>query len=463
MTNKSLITAQNHYDRGLGQAKKRNLHKAFNDFLIAVRLDPSMWQAYFEMASILGHAGKLEATLVCYQRCVRIAPDNAECWTRLGNTLRRLYLFDEALEALEKSLELDRENPFVYFNIGLLYADLNEFEKSIQNYDKAITFDHEKPAYKEIIVESQWSRALALLALGDYDKGWPAYESRHNLMRIPQPKFSGNLWTGESLVDQKILLTYEERFGDVIHFLRFIPYIKKLGATVIVQCPKELTRLLNEDPYIDSTVEVGENLPVYDFYLPITSIPVVLQIPFDEIPIDVPYINLRNSVVKPKIPSLPGMKLKVGMIWAGKPRPPGRSCTLSCYIPLMKRSEVGFYSFQIGPRKKDIMNERAGWLIHDLSSEIEDFYSSAVLMNEMDLIISIDSAPVHLAGGLGKPVWLMLKYSSDWRWMSDNDYNPWYPTMRVFRQEKPDSWHEVSKKLEQAFDEWVDAELVNRH
>ena len=450
-------TAQSLLATARGYAKKKQNKKAFKAYIQALQIEPFLWEAYFDLGGLLLQSDKHHAALVCFQRATNINSKHVELWTRLGNVLRLNNRFKEALRAFKKGLRIDPEYILLNYNMGLLYKDMNKPDLATEFFNKVINSESDDSLLPELVVESQWLRALCALQTGDYESGWPGFESRLALTRIPQPKFSGLPWKGESLQDKTIFLTYEQRFGDVIHIIRFIPYLSKQGARVIVQSPKQLTRLLQQVEGVDKVVDVDAELPAYDYYLPITSIPVVLNIPFEKIPAVTPYIKVAD-MDGPAIPEFTGMKLKVGMIWAGKPKP-DRSCPLSCLIPLLKRQEVGFYSFQLGPRRKDIFENNVGWMLHDLSPRIDDFYTSTQLMQQMDLIITIDSAPAHLGAALGKPVWMLLLYSTDWRWMLDRDDTPWYPTMRLFRQEKPGCWDGPALKLEKAFDNWVDVQL----
>jgi tetratricopeptide (TPR) repeat protein len=442
-------------------ASKKEYNKAFQCCIQALKKEPSTWNAYLGIGTILQQTEKYPAALICYQRATHLNPKNPDLWRRLGDILYLNNRYREAERALKKGLRIDPEHLMLNYSMGLLCKNMNKPDLAIEFFDKVIMSQSNDTLLLELIVECQWQKGLCELGKGDYANGWSGFESRLKLKRVPQPKFPGEIWQGQSLQGKTIFLTYEQRFGDLIHIIRFVPQLSKMGARVLVQSPKQLIRLLEQIEEIDAVVEVDSEIPNYDFHLPITSLMPVLNISINDIPAKMPYLKVSN-LDEVSIPEFEGMKLKVGLVWAGKPKP-DRSCPLPLLIPLLKRQEVGFYSFQLGPRRKDIFENNIGWMLHDLSPRIEDFYSSSQLLEKMDLIITIDSAPAHQAAALGKPVWMLLIHSADWRWMYDRDDTPWYPTMRLFRQEKPGSWQEPTLKLGKVFDSWVNEQLKKQN
>lgn len=455
-------TAQDFYLAADALCKQEKWQEAINHYSRAVSLDPSMWQAYFDMGTVMNVLNNKASALVCLHRAADCAPDNARVWTRLGTVLRSVGRHEESLAAQEKALALEPDHPSVNYNLGMLYQEMNQPARAVEYFDKALACTREDPVFPQVYAESRWMRAQALLRMGDYEQGWPAYEARLDLDRIPQPQFPGERWTGQALKGKRIFLTYELRFGDVIQCVRFAPQLKKKGATVLVQCPKELARLVKVADGVDEVVEQDAHLPDYDYHLPITSVPVVLKTPFDKIPAKTPYFDIPGYLEKLPMPEVAETSVKVGLIWAGIPLPVNRSAPVVIFAELMNRREAAFYSFQMDPRREDIFRNRLGWVLQDLGRDIDDFYTSGRLMRQMDLIISIDSAPAHLAGALGIPVWLLLTHHPDWRWMVDRSDNPWYPSMRLFRQSHPFSWMEPSQELKAAFNEWLDGKLAER-
>lgn len=449
--------AESLLDKAKAYLDNKQIKQAFQTSIRALQMDPAKWEAYLGLGTILQQMNKNDAALVCLQRASHLNSDSAEIYNRLGNLLRLSNRHQEALSALGEGLKIDPEHLLLNYNMALLYKDMNELALAEKFLDKIIARDGTDSFLAELKIECRWLKGLCSLSAGEYRKGWGGFESRLDLKRIAQPTFPGKRWQGEPLQGKTIFLTYEQRFGDVIHTVRFIPQLSAMGAIIIVQSPKQLFRLLQTFSEIDRVVDVDETPPSYDYHLPITSLMPRLDISLDDVPGEIPYISV-SEIQHSGIPEFRGMALKVGLVWAGKPKP-DRSCPLPYLIPLLKRQEVGFYSFQMGPRRKDIFDNNVGWMLHDLSPRIDDFYFSAQLMQQMDLIITIDSAPAHLAGALGKPVWMLVIYSTDWRWMIAHDRTPWYPTMRLFRQEKPGCWEGATLRLEQAFDEWVDCSI----
>jgi len=220
--------------------------------------------------------------------------------------------------------------------------------------------------------------------------------------------------------------------------------------------PPELERQMRVSFPDIELVLIDAVIPAYDYYHFMTSIPAVLKLDKnDAVSNSLPYFSVNEvDKINSKLPVRNGTKLKVGFVWEGKPDP-DRSIPLKCYVPLLKHPQVSFYSFQLGVKRQELNDNAVAWLIHDLSPKINDFYDSSIMLKDIDLLITIDTAIAHQAGALGIPVWLMLKFFSDFRWELNREDNPWYPTMRLFRQNKKDDWSQASKDLEIAFSEWV--------
>ena len=289
-----------------------------------------------------------------------------------------------------------------------------------------------------------------------YREAWPDYEIRNLIPGVILPNLTGELWYGQDLTGKTLFLGYEQRFGDVIQFARLLPRLKDCGGRVIVQVPKELARQIAYSfPFVE-IADVKDPIPEYDYYQWITSLAVAFDMAHDQInEYPYQYFDVAEEDRVKELPMRPATQLKVGLLWAGKPDP-DRSIPLQYYVPLLKHANVSFYSFQLGERRKELAANAVGWMVLDLAPKITDFYDSSAFLKEMDLLITIDTAIVHQAGALGVPTWLMLLYFSDWRWDRNRDDNDWYPNLRIFRQEIEGSWGEPARKLEVAFDKWVE-------
>jgi len=413
---------------------------------------PDVWN---NLGVALRRSKRLDAALVAYRRAAELRPDNAGLWSNMGNCLREMMRFDEAAAAHDKALELDASIKSHPFNAGLVYRDTNRFEQAIKYFDAALAID---PDY----VDANWDKALALLATGQYEAGWAGYETRRKLADNPiRPLESVPEWDGKAdLRGKRLLLRAEQGFGDMIQFARFVPLVGKKAAHIILECRSELIPVMRTIAGVGTIVEKGAKLPPFDLHVPLLSLPHVMKISEAELHrvSAEPYLSApKGKQARLSPPS--GTVLKVGLIWAGKLNPRDRSCPLELLMPLMAQKGASFYSFQVDERRGDIAKLGANALITDMGEHIHDFGDSAALMKAMDLVITIDSAPAHLAGALGVPVWMLQLYTTDWRWMVGRTDSPWYPTMRIYRQEAPGDWMLPVAKLGADFANLLKARL----
>jgi len=435
--------------------------EALQEYTRVVYFAPRHWPAYFHLGTLFSASGKYELAASLLHRSAEINPDNHVIKNHLADCLMKLNRHDEAIPLLKASWSIDSStnNNSAPAKIGIILWESNRPKEAIEYFDLVLDAKYDHDTSKEAVDSmhvSRWFRGLCRMSLGDYQVAWGDYETRGNIPGVIHPELPGKLWTGQPLEGKTIFFAYEQRFGDIIQFLRFLPRLNEMGANIIVQIPPELDRLIRYSVSDVELVSTNDPIPDYDYHQLITSVPAVLNLSKKDIKNDlVPYLNVSDS---DKAAASPSMRndtcLKVGLVWAGQPEP-DRSIPLAQYIPLLRHSSVSFYSFQLGDRRKDLYDNAVGWLIQDLSPNISDFYDSSVLLKNMDLLITIDTAIAHQAGALGVPVWVMLKYFSDWRWEINREDNAWYPSMRLFRQEREGAWSEAGLQLENAFGKWV--------
>lgn len=440
------------FQRAESFREAKQLPQAINAYIQLIMHAPRHWVAYYKLGVLLNEIDRKEAAIVAIQRAVDLAPENASCHTTLGVYLKNIGRRKEGFDAFNKAISLEPDNIHALFNKGELLLRMNESEQALKCFDTLVKGDKDADNIKAV---SQWLRAVARLTLGDYQNAWEDYESRIHHPTTTFPELIGEKWTGQSLQGKTIFLAYEQRFGDVIQFSRFVPKLVELGAKVILQTPHELLRLFRSLGGGVQLIEYKDPVPDYDYCQLVTSVPALLNYSKEEVGIR-NYLDVDISQERPNLPMRRDTELKVGLIWAGKPLP-NRSIPLNHYMPLLRHRNVSFYSFQLGDDKKQMKALAIDWLIKDLSPQIKDFYDSSVLLKEMDLTITIDTAAAHQAGALGLPVWLMLIYYSDWRWgQTEDDTTAWYPQMKIFRQTEYESWDAVSRQLDKAFAEWVE-------
>ncbi|OOZ40171.1 hypothetical protein BOW53_08690 [Solemya pervernicosa gill symbiont] len=436
---------------------KEAYQEAVQKFITVSFAQPSNWHAYALLGACFENMGYRDAAIVSMQRASIILPKHPQIWLNLARLLSSSGRAEEAVEAFEKVVELQPGHLEAHHQAGMMLRGMNRNEESLGHFDHVVAGTAKSDKEKEYQVVAEWVRSLDRLTMGDYQAAWKDYETRWRLPGTFVHRLDGPEWKGESLEGKRIVLTYEQRFGDVINFVRFIPRLKALGAEVIVQSPPELAHQLahmtTEVEIVDKDVEP----PPFDYYVLVTSVPAILNLSLDDVMQDeVPYLQVDERDRKPELPMRRGTWLKVGLLWTGKPDP-NRSIPFEHMTPLLRHPGVSFYSFQLGKNSADPHKQGMSWLVNDLSPEISDFYDSSLLLKEMDLFITIDTAAAHQAGALGVPVWTLLIYAPDWRWMRDREDSPWYPSMRFFRQTRKNSWKEAARNLDVAFEQWVES------
>jgi len=366
--------------------------------------------------------------------------------TKDGSWLDIIHTIMDKL--IEISLKYSLDSKEVYHNIAVSLKYSGQYEKSIEWYKKALQKD---PDY----IDAHHNLGLSYLTLGDFKNGWKEHEWRQKRDDFTGALFSKPLWDG-SHCNKKLFLYTEQGFGDSIQFVRYIPIIRPLVSEIIVACPQELKDLFSTINEIDKLIINNEKIPEFDFHAPILSLPAILQIDFDTINSNIPYLFPKpNPSIElfDKIHSNSN-KIKIGIAWSGScdfPYNHLRSIHILFFEHITKFQNLCVYSLQKGPKANDL-KEFNHLAIQDLSSMLKDFSDTAFAISQMDLIITVDTSIAHLAGSMGKPVWLMLSYAADWRWLLNRDDNPWYPSMRLFRQKFPGDWVSVMKKV---IDEFV--------
>lgn len=357
-----------------------------------------------------------------------------------GNLYALKYDFNAAVETYKKILTLFPRSAVAHYNLGYALNELTEYKTAADAFEQACTIQptpHHYLAY-----------ATALLALGDYAQGWQLFEHRWDLPDKKNIPFSCPRWDGiTSLNQKKILLLSEGALGDCIQFIRYAQPIKKQGAHVIVLVPPALVNLCTLCPFIDEIVSSGSPMPAADYYTSLMSLPALLRTTKTTIPNTIPYLTVDQPLYdywKSILASDP--LFKVGVCWqadqtndANRPPRARRSIPVDAFKPLSQLPQTSLYSLQ--------HNEPAPAYMHDFGSSIDTihgrFMDSAAIICNLDLVITVDTAIAHLAGALGVPTWLILPYKADWRWMTDTDLTPWYPTMYIFRAGNNESWQSL--------------------
>lgn len=436
------------FEQGLRLHHAGRLAEALEAYSRFALLNDGHPDIYNNMGVALRALGHYHAAVACYERALTLKPGGSGTWSNMGNALRELGRFDEALVAHNRTLSQDGPSPSLMHNIGIVYRDLGRMEEALAWFERGIAIEPDH-------VNCQWDRALALLMLGDYGRGFRDYEWRWKTDKARSRRLGDKLWQGQNLEGRTLLLTTEQGFGDAIQWMRFIPQAAARGARVIVETQPELERLFACVDGVDGLIPAGTLPGHYDAQLPLLSLSGTLGVTLETLPRQVPYLRLPPIPEAQILPPVrPGQK-RVGLVWAGKLRPRDRSCPLPLLAPLFGHVQARFFSLQMGERRDDIQKFGFAGLISDLGQQIQDFVDMAQWMRQMDLIITIDSGPAHLAGALGVPTWNLLLYAADWRWMLNRSDSPWYPHMRLFRQIRHEDWTEPTQALQAAFRTWM--------
>lgn len=436
------------FEQGLRLHHAGRLSEALEAYARYALIQDTHPDVYNNMGVALRALGHYHAAVACYARALTLKPEGSGTWSNMGNALRELGRFEESLAAHHRALKQDGPSPSLLHNIGIVYRDLGEMEQALTWFERGIAMD---PMH----VNCQWDRALALLMRGDYGPGFQEYEWRWKTDKAKSRRLKEKLWRGEPLAGRSLLLTTEQGFGDAIQWMRFIPHAAALGARVIVESQPELERLFGCVEGVDSRIPAGSLPDHYDAQLPLLSLSGTLGTTLETLPRQVPYLRLPPIPAEQVLPPVrPGQK-RVGLVWAGKLRPRDRSCPLPLLGSLFGHTQAVFFSLQMGERRDDIHTFGFSGLIADLGQHIQDFADMAQWMRQMDLIITIDSGPAHLAGALGIPTWTLLLYAADWRWMLNRSDSPWYPQMRLFRQTRFEDWTAPSLAVRNAFADWI--------
>jgi Tfp pilus assembly protein PilF len=414
----------------------------------AVNADmPGAVDNYLKKADIFHNLGKFEEAVRTCDSALAIDPSNAAVLNRRGNALLELDKREEARECYERALETTPEDARIVFNLGRVYQLLGSFEKAFEIFSRALSIE---PGLAEAAVE----QSHCLLTTGDFKRGWPLYEARWKTGQFAAQMLqsSSPLWLGgDSLKGKTILLWAEQGFGDTIQFLRFVPLVTRLEASVTLLVQPTLKKLGATLKCPLTILEYGEKLPPHDFHCPLMSLPLALGTVLETVPTDVPYLSAPDEYIEKwrsffKEPTGP----RIGIVWLGRrtePQNRSRDLPLELLRPFadMKLRLVSLQQ-TLSEQDKQVLETLPGIIRTD--GLLRDFSDTAALIENLDLVISVDTAAAHLAGSLGKPVWLVLRDSGEWRWLTARSDSVWYPTMRIFRQETAGDWAGVIRRIE---------------
>ncbi len=424
------------------------LPEALQALNTATRIDPRYAEAFNNLGMVQSRMNRIDASFESYRRALALDPHFTQAHYNLANILARGNWITEAVQHYQRAIAIDPEFAAAHFNLANTLKDNARIDDAIRSYEKAVRRMPENP-------EARWNLSLALLTAGRLREGWAHHHYRH-LARLGVAKYPHNYekpaWRGEPFPDKTLLVHYEQGLGDSLQFVRYLPMVKRKGGTIVLEIQPPVFPLVASWPCIDTCIEARtDQKPEIDFDLvtSLVDLPGIFDTTLQTIPARAPYISPLSGYEPSWLPEPDPSTLTVGISWAGSPdfvREHDRSCPLEFFLALQELPKVRLCSLQVGPAAAQLENHPE---VIDLGANFKDFADTAAAVQSLDLVISIDTCIVHLAGAMAKPVWVVLCRVPAWRFMLDRPDSPWYPTMRLFRQRDAGDWAPVFAEVEQ--------------
>jgi len=408
------------------------------------------------LAMILFEQKEHRAALACMHMVARLHPDAPHLFN-LAMTLRALRRHEDAVRVLKTARSLSPESADIINKLGLSLMNLLNYEEAIKCFEKVTVLDPDN-------VRAAYDLSTSHLTIGNYTKGWCEYESRVRLPNtMPERTFSIPRWDGQPLAG-RILVHHEQGYGDMIQFVRFLQQVRARCEWLAIEAPTTICELFATARGVDEAIPSIENRypKGYDAHILLGDLPGILN--YDALsstPVKIPYLDVsraRRERMARLLAPLGSNRLRIGIVWAG-----GtvfeldnlRSLSLDHFLPLMEIPGISLVSLQYGTRSQDLPDLGVQGLIFDMSPHLQNFSDTAAAIKHLDLIISCDTSVAHLAGALDKPVWILLRYCPDWRWMIGREDSPWYPSARLFRQERAEDWTAPMRRIVKALHQMI--------
>lgn len=432
---------------GILFASLRDWQTALTFLRAAITINPAVADIRNNIGNIYFEQEQAGAAIESYRRAISIQPAVALYHNNLGNALRLEERYAEAETCFRHALNLQPDYAGAHVNLGFNLFVQGRTEEAETHYRRAIAITPD-------LALAHCNLAQILLKRGEFAEGWREQEWRWQWKDFPSPKrsFLQPQWEGQDIAGSRIFVHAEQGFGDTIQFLRYVPLLAERGAQVVLEVHPELMRLAASVEGVTKLIARGDEVPECDWHCPMMSLPMAFATNLASIPADIPY--LQAGVEAPAWINSRDHMPRVGLVWAGSKKnriDRKRSLTLHHIASLFAIEGVSFYSLQQGLAADEPGNEIfAGRL-----PSIADFVETAAAIAHLDLIVSVDTSVAHLAGALGKPVWILLPYVADWRWLTDREDNPWYPSARLFRQQEPGAWQPVIDRLAAELLHWI--------
>ena len=444
--------AEVHNNLAVSLAANGEQDQAIVHYRRALTIKPDYAAAYSNLGSALEAQARLDEAAAACRTALDLDPYHAPARYNLAHVLDAQDRLAEAQAHYELSLALDPTHAEAHNNFGVLSQRLGRFDEALARYRRAQALE---PDY----ADAHWNEALSRLLQGDFETGWRKYEWRWRRPETPPRPMAVPLWDGGALTGLTILLHTEQGDGDALQFIRYAPLVKAQGGAVVLDCPRSLRRLFSGVVGVDNLVPDDGAPPQINCHAPLLSLPRLLATSLETIPAAVPYLQPPVELIagwRERLAEVGGPR--VGLVWRGNPAHSNdrrRSIAPARFAPLTGVAGMAWVSLQRDVRPEELAAFQPAAL-YDAGPMLGDWADTAALISTLDLVVTVDTAVAHLAGALGKPVWTLLAFTPDWRWMLDRTDSPWYPSMRLFRQPAPGDWTSVVDEVAAALADWRD-------
>ena len=422
----------------------------------AVRLCPSFAEPLNHLGAALTEKENYEEAIDAFERALRLEPEYSEVYNNLAIAFRNIGDFSKAAANLRHVLEIEPDSAEAYYNLGNTLCEMGRCREAAECYDSAVRL---KPDYPQ----ARWNKSFAFFLDGKIAEGFRQYQWRKDggldLFIYPH-RYNKPLWDGFPLKGKTILIHYEQGFGDVIQFLRYVPMVKDLGARVLLEVRAPVAALLKDFKCVDKVIEARLDSAVqegFDCYVPLIDLPLIFGTTLETIPAEVPYMTADRSRSEEWSRRICTNGLNIGLVWGCKPKDNinrRRNCSLEGLRFLTDIEDINFYGLQKGGEEATEPDFENKYGFSNPGADFETFADTAAVIDNLDLVITVDTSVLHLAGAMGKPVWALIPATPGWRWMLKREDSPWYPTLRLFRQDKLGEWDPVVQRIKKGLLQW---------
>lgn len=451
--------AELHLQKARKNKEKKRFNKAYTHYAKAINYTPQNLLLFDELATFLKHLNLVEQAIIVYKQALTVEPQNINIQFSLANALVIANKTEEAIDIYQKILTINPDLYPVRYNYGFALKKLGFFNEAIKEYYSVLK---QEPNY----FHAHFSMALAYLTLGDFSKGFPEYEWRWEYYKTEKKNFDVPEWDGSNPAGKIIVIISEQGLGDSFQSIRYAKILHEMGARIIFVAQKALVDLFKLCPYLDSvtTSDKIDQLPLFDYYCYTMSLPLLFQTQVDTVPTPIPYIYPNETLVTLWNKNLSDdHNFKIGICWQGNNQyaseslqraVAAKSVHVNSFKPISTVDGISLYSLQQlnGVDQLEAIEFDLKQFGPEFDRDHGRFMDTAALIKNLDLVITVDTSIAHLAGALGVPVWVILPYPADWRWMLDRTDTPWYPTMKLFRSAPQQNWEsviqDVKKELE---------------